>query len=108
MYLCTVRVGEWLYKPVSIELVFSNILSKSSTHCFIEPLGLTLSPRMLRYSGELLDAKKSTYCCKEFRYKLRAVIRKEEKMKTVRYDPVVKEDVCYMRRCYFKRRNSPS
>lgn len=86
--------------------MFSVIVSKSSYHVFVELFKLSDSLRLIRRCGKVLDTKESTYCCDEFGYKLQSVIRKKDGRDANRYNSITKDDVCDIRRCCFKWRNS--
>lgn len=63
---------------------------------------------MTHLCGEVLDAKETARCCKEFEYEVQTVIYKKEGEDAIRYGLVIEKDVRYIRQCCFRRRNRPS
>lgn len=76
--LRTICVSGRMYKSATTVVVFSDIMSKSIYRHFVQLFGLTVSLRVIRRSGEVLDAKEAAYFYEKLKYKLHFAIREEE------------------------------
>lgn len=68
-------------------MCFCDIVSKSGYHRFIELFNLTVSLRVVRHYGKVLETRKPTYCCEEFGHGLCSIARTEIGKDDLRYDP---------------------
>lgn len=108
VYLSIVRVGKWLYEPISVVLMFCNRVAKLDYHRFVDSFGLAASQRVIRRCCRLLDINKSAKRCEEFGHKLRVVVRKEDEWHAVWQDPDIEEDARNIYRYCSRQRNNPS
>lgn len=108
VYLRIVSIDDCLYNSIPVLLTFCHIVSESGYHRFDESFTLVVCLRVLRRCREVFGTKNTAYSCEEFGHKCCAVVLKEKRKDTVRYDLMMEEYIYSMRRYGHRRRDSTS
>lgn len=106
MHLRYVRVGERLHAQVLVSLMLRYIVSELRNNRSVKPLGLDVCLWVMSGCGRVLFSKVAANWNEYIAYKLRTVVREREIWDPKRNYAMVKEQVCCMRRIFFRRRRS--
>lgn len=72
---------------------------ESAYHRIVESFGFDVCLRVILCSFVMFNTRKAAQCCKDFAYKLRAIVCIVKRKNTVPYDLLIEKDNCITRQC---------